>query len=301
MHGSDDTVSRLLSHRLSGFSPHEGSLDGLSAALHLDVAWIEIDTRQTADGQVIVFHDTRLERITAAKGRVRDYSISASGPLLYAAASGYSVPTLEAFLEKFAASRISTKLMIDIKDPGTEETHVELIRKYGLVSHIWIIAWDPQILVRTHQLAPELPLGFSHVPMTGLRVLFSRLARIAGDGALIRWAGRRLAWVGTDHNLQDVTVYRESYNNAPPKISGFPIHLLEELPTGRLGEILERTCGGVGLPAMLLTSTYVRQAHDRGFKVFVYSIDSFQKAQQAVCQCDPDIIFTNRSELFRGA
>ncbi len=300
MHGPDDTVSRLLSHRLCGFSPYEGSLDGLSAALDLDVAWVEIDTRQTTDGQVIVFHDTRLDRITAASGKVADYSISASGPIRYAGTGEQTVSTLEAFLREFATSRKSTRLMLDVKDPGTEETHVALVRKYGLESHTWIIAWDPQILVRAHQLAPELPIGFSHVPLTRMRPLLGGLARVVGDGAAVRWLGRRLSRMGTDHDLQDVTIYRDCYNDPPGGPSGFPIHLLTDLPGGRLGDILQTTRGGVGLPARFLTPAYVRRAHERGLKVFVYSIDSYAEARQAVRRCDPDIIFTNRSELFRG-
>ncbi len=300
MHGSDDTTSRLLSHRLCGFSAHEGSLAGLGAALQLDVAWIEIDTRETADGQVIVFHDTRLDRITTASGRVRDYSISANGPLRYAGTEEQSVPTLAAFLQEFAAARISTRLMLDIKDPGTEEAHVELVREHGLEGHTWIIAWDPQILVRVHQLAPEIPLGFSHIPLTRLRPLLNGLARVIGDGASLRRVGQCLALLGTDHNAQDATVFRDSYNDSTQEASGFPIHLVNRLPGGHLGDILKRTQGGVGLPAAMLTPAYVRQAHEQRLKVFVYSIDSLHKARRAVRQCNPDIIFTNRSELFQG-
>lgn len=300
----DDVFSRLLSHRLRGFSQHEGSLAGLGTALQLDIAWVEIDTRLTADDQLLVFHDSRLDRITDTTGRVRDYSLSKHGPPSYAGPDEQAVPTLAEFLEEFARSRNSTRLMLDIKDPGTEEAHIALVRRFELAAHTWIISWDPAILTRIHQLAPELTLGFSHIPLTRARPLLNGIGRLLGSGALIRWIGRRLARFGFDHNAQDMVVYFEDYNResyaSDEEKGSIPIHLLSGLPQGRLGEILEKTGGGVGMPAPMLTRSYVQRAHQQGLGVFVYSIETLDAARQAIRRCDPDIIFTNRFEMFSG-
>ncbi len=302
MSSHTDTTPHLLSHRLRGFSKHEGSIEGLRAALDLNIAWVEIDTRKTADGQVLVFHDTRLDRITTASGLVRDYSVSTHGLPEYTDSKGKTVPTLGEFLREFAERRQATRLMLDIKDPGSEEAHIELLRRYGIEEHAWAIAWDPDILIRVHELAPELALGFSHVPLTRHLPLLRTIARLAGDGTMIRWAGRALARLRLDYNTQDTHIYLDKYNpesrSPQTQPSGFPAHLLSDLPEGTLGKILRETNGGVGMPAYFLTPSYVKHAHASKLKVFVYSIDSLAKVKQAIDQCAPDIIFTNQSSLF---
>jgi glycerophosphoryl diester phosphodiesterase len=304
--GSSTTLhDRLLSHRLRGFSPFEGSLAGLRAALDQGVKWIEIDTRIAQDGTVLVFHDSRLDRLTIETGPVADYSVTRDGPPPYRGTQEVCVPTLELFLREFAARRGATQLMLDIKDAGSEERHCRCIAAAGLADAVWIIAWSPQILRRVHEIAPQLRLGLSHVPLTRWRPLLRAAVRGLGRGGALRAAGRLLARRDVNYDLQDVVLYLDEYNGAADPRErargSFPVHFASNLLGGEVGEILCRTGGGVGIPAWFLTSDYVERAHRKDLSVFVYSLDSLAAATEAKNRYDVDIIFTNNPQLFAQA
>jgi glycerophosphoryl diester phosphodiesterase len=66
----------IIAHRgFSGRYP-ENTLASVRAALVLGVDFVEIDVQETADGELIVFHDYRLNRICGVRGRVRDKTLA---------------------------------------------------------------------------------------------------------------------------------------------------------------------------------------------------------------------------------
>jgi glycerophosphoryl diester phosphodiesterase len=66
----------IIAHRgFSGRYP-ENTLASVRAALQLGVDFVEIDVQETADGELIVFHDYRLNRICGIRSRVRDEALS---------------------------------------------------------------------------------------------------------------------------------------------------------------------------------------------------------------------------------
>ena len=62
----------VIAHR--GFSSRypENTLPAIRAAIQLGVDMVEIDVQQTRDGELVVFHDYRLDRIYGVHKRVRD-------------------------------------------------------------------------------------------------------------------------------------------------------------------------------------------------------------------------------------
>ncbi|MGD0017585.1 MAG: glycerophosphodiester phosphodiesterase family protein, partial [Verrucomicrobiia bacterium] len=62
----------IIAHRgFSGKYP-ENTLTAFRAALALGVDMVEIDVHETRDGELVVFHDYRLDRLCGVHGRVRD-------------------------------------------------------------------------------------------------------------------------------------------------------------------------------------------------------------------------------------
>src|SRR5882724_4134113 len=66
----------IIAHR--GFSSRylENTLASVHAALELAVDFVEIDVQETRDGELIVFHDYRLNRICGVRGRVRHKTLA---------------------------------------------------------------------------------------------------------------------------------------------------------------------------------------------------------------------------------
>jgi glycerophosphoryl diester phosphodiesterase len=62
----------VIAHRgFSGKYP-ENTLTAIRAALALGVDMVEIDVHETRDGELVVFHDYRLDRLCGVRGRVQD-------------------------------------------------------------------------------------------------------------------------------------------------------------------------------------------------------------------------------------
>ena len=96
----------IIAHR--GFSGRyaENTLASVRGALKLGVDFVEIDVQETCDGELIVFHDYRLNRICGVRGRVCDKTlpeIRRGNP---------QVPTLREVLH---ACRRRARVLIEIK------------------------------------------------------------------------------------------------------------------------------------------------------------------------------------------
>src|SRR2546425_1409628 len=72
MHPCRNISMIVIAHR--GFSSRypENTLPAIRAAIRLGVDMVEIDVQQTRDGELVVFHDYRLDRIYGVHKRVRD-------------------------------------------------------------------------------------------------------------------------------------------------------------------------------------------------------------------------------------
>jgi glycerophosphoryl diester phosphodiesterase len=99
----------------------ENTLASFKKALELGVEGIELDVHFSSDGEIMVIHDETIDRTTAGKGFVKDYTAFELNKL--------GIPTLKAVLEL-----INQKCLvnIEIKDKNATEKVVSLIEKYVL-------------------------------------------------------------------------------------------------------------------------------------------------------------------------
>ena len=65
---------RILGHRGASRDAPENTLAAFQLALDQGADGVELDARLCGSGEVVVFHDERLERLTGARGRVADTS-----------------------------------------------------------------------------------------------------------------------------------------------------------------------------------------------------------------------------------
>jgi len=120
---------------------------------------IECDVQLTADGEVVVFHDFVLDRLTAESGAVVERKAEALSAITLKG-SGDRIPTLSAFLN-LIGGRVPLVIEIKSRFDGnlalTRRT-VEIVSRYK--SHpIVIKSFDPDIVTALRELAPEIPRG----------------------------------------------------------------------------------------------------------------------------------------------
>jgi glycerophosphoryl diester phosphodiesterase len=162
------TRPSIIAHRgFSGRYP-ENTLASVRAALHLGVDLVEIDVQETADGELIVFHDYGLRRLCGVRGRVRDRTLAEIRRL------NPQVPTLRQVLQM---CRGKTRVLIEIKhaDPRKVATVVSETRMenevivFSLSIHRMkeIAAVNPRI-PRFGLVARRLPLAMVRLKSVGI-------------------------------------------------------------------------------------------------------------------------------------
>ena len=136
----------VIAHRgFSGRYP-ENTLAAIRAAIQLGVDLVEIDVHETADGQLIVFHDYRLNRICGVPGRVRDTTAAQIRTL------NPAVPTLDEVLQ---ACRGKTRLLIEIKRADSGKV-AAAIRRHRMQRQVIVFAFSPKLLAKFATAAPEI-------------------------------------------------------------------------------------------------------------------------------------------------
>ncbi len=158
----------IIAHRgFSGRHP-ENTLASVRAALQLGVDFVEIDVQETADGELIVFHDYGLRRLCGVRGRVRDRSLAEIRRL------NPRVPTLRQVLQ---LCRSKARVLLEIKraDPRRVAAEISESRMEPVVIVFSlsirrmkeIAAVNPQI-PRFGLVARRLPLATARLKRVGV-------------------------------------------------------------------------------------------------------------------------------------
>jgi glycerophosphoryl diester phosphodiesterase len=137
----------IIAHR--GFSSRylENTLASVSAALQLGVDFVEIDVQETRDGELIVFHDYRLNRICGVRGRVRHKvlaEIQRPNP---------QVPTLR---EVLTTCRGKARVLIEIKRADPRKV-AELIAKLRMEREVIVFSLSAARMKQLAAAAPGIP------------------------------------------------------------------------------------------------------------------------------------------------
>lgn len=120
---------------------------------------IECDVGLTADEELIVFHDDRLERLTHGAGDIAELTL-AELKALKLRDTDERIPSLPEFLDVIADH---VPLVLEIKSRYDGETEIvrliaNVLRDYQ--GRVAIKSFDPDVIIATRALMPDRPRGF---------------------------------------------------------------------------------------------------------------------------------------------
>jgi glycerophosphoryl diester phosphodiesterase len=104
----------------------ENTIASIHKALELGANGIEIDVFQCKSGEIVLFHDKTLEKLTNGDGNIEDKNLEELRKLKVLNSS-YSIPTLEEVLKSIGKDVF---LNIELKGRNTAEGSLNLIKKY---------------------------------------------------------------------------------------------------------------------------------------------------------------------------
>ena len=158
----------IVGHRgAKGIAP-ENTLASFQRALDLGVDMIELDVHLSKDGELVVIHDSNLERTTDGSGLVGDYTLEALRTLDAAArfegSEPFGVQRIPTLQEVYDLVQGKTQINIEIKTAedgsrysGIEREVVEFVQQNEAMSYTIVSSFDFPTLMEIEQLEPDLP------------------------------------------------------------------------------------------------------------------------------------------------
>ena len=151
-----------IAHRGASGSAPENTLVAFKKAIKIGVDAVELDLHGTADGEVVVIHDSSLDRTTNLRGNVNQAALETikradAGGWFAAEFAGEPIPTLEEALECIAQETIA---VLEIKDPLIAEAVVAKIHETDTLELTVVISFHTTVLQTIRALEPRIPTGW---------------------------------------------------------------------------------------------------------------------------------------------
>lgn len=158
--------TNITAHRGASADAPENTMAAFKKAIESMADCIELDVQMTADGELVVMHDTNVYRTTGVDAQVSDLTLAQikqldAGAYFGEEYVGERVPSLEEVL-KFAKGKID--LNIEIKGNNSDtviaDRVVEMIEKYDMTGDCVVTSFDYDIIKRVKELSDEIEAGY---------------------------------------------------------------------------------------------------------------------------------------------
>lgn len=149
-------------HRGASEYAPENTLSAFYLGLLQGANGIETDVRRTADGELVLFHDSKLSRVTDGEGLLAEKTLAELKKLRVFGNStnGFfdRIPTYREFLECFAHYDI--RFAIELKSPDIEADVLRLSKEFGIMEKTTFTSNKFEYLKNLKALEPAARIGW---------------------------------------------------------------------------------------------------------------------------------------------
>lgn len=124
-----EKMSLFIGHRGTRIEYDENTLDAFDIALKSGANYIEFDVRKTKDNELVIFHDSKVDRITHSKGLLVNYTYPEIARMRFKLTDSH-IPTLNEVLKQFK-NRI--KFIIELKSEDLRECVINTINFHNML------------------------------------------------------------------------------------------------------------------------------------------------------------------------
>ncbi|MEM6469661.1 MAG: glycerophosphodiester phosphodiesterase [Planctomycetota bacterium] len=156
---------QIMAHRGASYAAPENTLAAFRKAIEDGADWIELDVQETADGEVVVAHDSDLmkaanHRLKIWDATMEDLADIDIGSWFDAKYSNERVPTLREVL-RLCRDRIG--VIIELKyyghDVNLEQRVVEIVEAEGMADQILVMSLKPAGIAKLKSIRPSWKCG----------------------------------------------------------------------------------------------------------------------------------------------
>jgi glycerophosphoryl diester phosphodiesterase len=155
----------IVAHRGAAGKAPENTLASVRQAIEDRTDWVEIDVQETADGKVVVVHDSDFMKLAGNRVKVWDATLAQLadidiGSWFGKEFSGERVPTLQQVLE---LCRGRANVVIELKyyghDEQLEQRVIDIVEQAGMVENTAVMSLKYDAIKKMRSLRPSWKLG----------------------------------------------------------------------------------------------------------------------------------------------
>ncbi len=157
----------VIAHRGGAGLRPENTLAAFSHAVALGVDVLEMDIHATADGTLVVIHDSTVDRTTNGSGKVKEMTLAEvrqldagyqwspdNGQTFPYRGQGITIPTLEEVFQAFPDTRMNIE--IKQREPSIAGTLCDLIRAYAMQEKVLVASFHKTAMQEFRAACPEV-------------------------------------------------------------------------------------------------------------------------------------------------
>jgi len=153
----------VIGHRGAAAVCPENTLPSLQTARDAGAEMIEFDVQQSADGELVVFHDETLKRLCGDDRTVASLTVAELATKMVGQWHGQPVP-IPSLTQVFATLEKSVLYNVELKTdtihyPGIEAQLAAMVSVYGLTDHVLVSSFNHESLRQVRHCDPHLSLG----------------------------------------------------------------------------------------------------------------------------------------------
>ncbi len=140
----------IIAHRgRTALLESENTLEAFRSAIEIGVDWIEFDLRRCQDGQIVCYHDAKIDGIAIG-------NLSYARLLAIGKSKGFTIPLFE---EAIQFCRGKVRLDIEIKDEGYEHLVIAIALKHLDYSEFVIKSFNDSSVISIKKIDPNIKTG----------------------------------------------------------------------------------------------------------------------------------------------
>ena len=137
----------VCAHRATEAGYPENSLSAIQNAINLGIEMVEIDIRETKEGELVLMHDATITRTTTGSGNVSSYTLQEIKQFNLKKADGSltneKIPTLK---EVFDLARGKIYINLDLNEKASFAKVYALAKQYGMLKQIMFYTKNNSII-----------------------------------------------------------------------------------------------------------------------------------------------------------
>jgi glycerophosphoryl diester phosphodiesterase len=166
----------IQAHRGASACRPENTLEAFSAAIEQGADGIELDVHLSKDGEIVVAHDARLERVSNGTGYINDHTLEELKSLDFGVLSqdgqskdnrsqdslAYRIPTLSEVFSLVKPSGLFVNIELKTTErlyPDLPEKLLALVREYSMDDRVIYSSFNHYSLKQIKALDPEAKIG----------------------------------------------------------------------------------------------------------------------------------------------